>query len=205
AQDLRDRVWLDLAAAVATDAVVDENGNVGRSLLQMVNGGKRQNFIRIMRELVAQCTPEHIRSTLFGQWQYGEPMVNLNLRWDPRDDRRHAYRWDDPSDASTRKSGCQLGANRLAIEALPLFPVCAIHRRARTVGFAPDGERFIWPIWIHPASLEVVRGLLTLEGLHREKIDRRGLKLVGIAEIFCARRFAVDKFQTASFSTAESL
>jgi hypothetical protein len=201
------RLWLDFMAAVGTDAAVDKNGNVLRSSLQMVNGGKRQDFVSIIRKLVLNCTEEHIRNTLFGGWQYADSMTGENLRWDPCDDRRHAYRWDDPSGANTRRSGSQLGANRLAIEALPLFPVCPVGRGARTAGFDFNSEHFIWPIWGYVACVDAVRSLLAMAELRKDNAEggRFGLRCFGVEQIFSARRFAVDKYQTCSFSSAESV
>lgn len=132
-------------------------------------------------------------------------MAVLSLRWDPRDDRRHAYRWEDPSEASTRQKGCELGASRLAIEALPMFPVCCSGRRARTVGFAADGERFRWPIWIYPATLAVAQSLLNSEELHSEAGESAtALRALGIGQVYSSIRFAVDKYQTASFCVSEA-
>jgi CRISPR-associated endonuclease/helicase Cas3 len=195
------------AAGLATDAAKDRDGNVRRSFLQMVNGGKRQDYLPIMEEIARRCSQEHLHSTLFEQWRYVDPLQNLNLRWDPRDDRRHAYRWDDPSDPKTRRSGSQLGANRLAVEALPLFTVCGTGRRPQTVGFSSNGNCFEWPIWTYPVGVDVVRSLLTLwkpgEGLRSD--NRVYLRQHGISAVFRSARFAVDKFQTASFGFAHAL
>ena len=197
----------DIIAALATDGAVNRDGNVSSSLLQMVNGGKHQDYLVIIRTILTECSEAHLQNTLFEQWRYADPLANLSLRWDPRDDRRHAYRWDDPSDAGTRRSGSQLGANRLALEALPLFTVCETRRRAATVAFSLDGRNFVWPIWIHPLCLDVVRSLLTLAKPEAElnSGERAHLRQLGIAIVFRARRFAVDKFQTASFAFAEGL
>jgi len=158
-------------ACLASDAVLDQKGNVATSRLQMVNGGKRQDYLPIIENVKKKCAPQHVHRCMFEEWRYSDPMAVLSLRWDPRDDRRHAYRWEDPSEPSTRQKGCELGASRLAIEALPMFPVCCSGRRARTVGFSADGELFRWPIWIYPATLAVVRSLLTSENLHSEKSE----------------------------------
>ncbi len=198
---------LHYAAALATDAAEDREGNVRTSFLQMVNGGKRQNYLPIMHKIACACSQEHLRNTLFGQWRYADPLEALSLRWDPREDRRHAYRWDDPSDAKTRASGSQLGANRLAMEAVPLFTVCRTRRRAATVAFTSDGRNLVWPIWSYALCLDVVRSLLTVvkPGGELDSVDRAHLRQLGVATVFRARRFAADKFQTASFALAEAL
>lgn len=194
----------EYGACLASDALLDQKGNVAKSRLQMVNGGKRQDYLPIIENVEKQCTTQHVHKCMFEEWRYSDPMAVLSLRWDPRDDRRHAYRWDDPSEASTRQKGCELGASRLAIEALPMFPVCCSGRRARTVGFAADGDRFRWPIWIYPATLVVVQSLLNSADLYSE--DRKSaaaLRALGIGQVYSSVRFPVDKYQTASFSISE--
>jgi len=208
-----DRLFPDFAASLGTEGAVEKTGKnkgtIRRSALQMVNGGKRQDYIPVINELIDACTGDHIRNTLFQKWHYQDSMVALNLRWDPVDNRRYALRWDDPSEQKTRRTGSQLGANRLAIEAIPFFPVVAVGRDSRTAGFAPSGsvERFSWPIWIHPANADVCRSLIALEQLQEDaaRIDTSRLRSLGIREVFRCQRYAVDKYQTASFTPAHAL
>lgn len=202
----------DLAASFGTDGATESRGanqgKIKRSSLQMVNGGKRQDYFPIIRNLINKCSEEHLDQTLFHSWKYADSMVAMNLRWDPVDDRRYALRWDDPSDTRTRKSGSQLGANRLAIQSLPFFPVIPVGRTARTVCFAPKGqtEFFEWPIWEHPIGMQVCSSILTQFHVRDAKSDRstRDLSRVGIVTKFKCERYAVDKYQTASFGAAEA-
>src|SRR5690606_35990470 len=85
----------------------------------------------------------------------------MNLRWDPIDDRRYALRWENPS---ADPSKTMRGANRLAIEALPLLPTMPINSRLGTTGFQGSGTRdtfFTWPIWSVPLNMPVVASLLS--------------------------------------------
>jgi len=95
------RTTVDFFSSLGTEGDVDRHANIRRSALQMVNGGKRQDFLPIIKNLVSACTAEHISNTLFERWAYADSMVSLNLRWDPVDDRLYALRWDDPSDSRT--------------------------------------------------------------------------------------------------------
>ena len=75
------------------------------------------------------------------------------------------------------------GANRLAVEALPLFPTVPGERHLHTTGFSQrrgEGVLFSWPIWEGALSIEVVRSLLSLAELQKPS--------TGSQESFSVRR-----------------
>lgn len=96
---------------------------------------------------------EHLREALFGPWRYEND--GLSMRWDPDDAKEYALRWRDPSIGGVSSVW---GANRLAFEALPLFPTVPTEAGLRTTGFrrqrfgiSPDGnltnQEVILPQW----------------------------------------------------------
>jgi hypothetical protein len=100
------------------------------------------------------------------------------------------------------------GANRLAIEALPLFPTVPIGRQIRTVGFQDrNGETEItWPIWSEPLRVETVASLLAAAEIQAGEIqkgERSSLARRNIVQVFRAKRFTEGKYR--NFSPARTL
>jgi hypothetical protein len=87
------------------------------------------------------------------------------------------------------------GANRLAIEALPLFPTAPQARRIRTTAFREiDGETEIWwPIWTEALELATVASLLAAGTDHSRP---------GVAQVFRAKRFTEGKYRNFTPSRA---
>src|SRR5262249_22890429 len=99
-----------------------------------------------------------------------------------------------------RRRGGMLGANRLAIEGLPLFPAVPVGGELRTTGFSGRGRGgtyWSWPIWPDPISLDVVRSLLALHQIQDDP-GSVTLRAIGVSEVFRARRFTIDKFRCFS-------
>ena len=118
-----------------------------------------------------------------------------SMRWDPADDRRYALRWKDPSKDSIRTVR---GANRLAIEALPLLPTAPGERRLHTTGFSQrpgEGVVFTWPIWDIPLSMDVVRSLLSMAELQEPEPDHATLRARGVVEVYRSQRITTGKFR----------
>jgi hypothetical protein len=196
-----DRRCADFAVAFGCEVLTDPRGKIQDTSLRTMSGAGHQHFLRCMRNVVEMANASHIRKALFEQWRYDDPIENLSMRWDPADDRRHALRWRDPSgDPARKKRGSVLGANRLAIEALPLFVTAPVGRSLETTGFR--GRRWRWPIWEQPASTRVVGSLLTLGVLHKEPLDRSGLHAIDIAEVYESRRLTIGKIR--NFAPARS-
>jgi hypothetical protein len=155
-----DREDADFLAAFGCEACVNDDGTIEDTDLRTMSGGGHQHFLKFFRNLVAETSASHLRRALLLTWDYADDGRNLNLRWDPADDRRYAMRWDDPSGDPIKT---MRGANRLAIEALPLLPTMpTAHGLATTCfqGSNARNTRFVWPVWTAAISLDVVRALL---------------------------------------------
>lgn len=194
----QDRRYSDFLAAFGTEVIESEvngkkTGEITDTAFRTMSGAGHQHFLGFMRELTKATEIEHLRLALFQPWSYTDP--GPSLRWDPRDDRRYALRWRQPSGDPTRTVR---GANRLAIEALPLFPTVPIGKRVETTGFTQrkkQGVLWTWPIWTTPLSLDVVRSLLTLPELGENVPDRKRLTPLGIAEVYRSQRITEGKYR----------
>lgn len=201
-----DREAAAFLAAFGSDAVTTTNSKkqpvIQDTAFRTMSGAGHQHFLKFARNICAACTRDHIKRDLFETWGYADPVQNRTLRLDPLDDARYALRWSDPSgDPSRRQRGSVYGANRLAIEALPLFPCVPCHGSLRTVGFTEDrhnGVRLRWPIWAPALSLNAVRSLLTLPADPSNDADAEMLRGRGVVERFESRRLTVGKFRCFS-------
>lgn len=170
------------------------------SQLQLV---RRDYFENNLRSIIKATTREHLARTLFAAWDYGDPLDNQSLHFDPSEDRRHAYQWNQPSGDSDRKrSGSMLGANRLALEALPVFVTLREGERLRTIGFRGTNSSntyWRWPIWTVPVPLQVVGSLLASAALQPDRDGKtrdsaaQGLAARGVAAVFEVSRILVGK------------
>jgi hypothetical protein len=158
-----------------------------------MSGAGHQHFLGFMKELAVGTDSEHLRRTLFQAWDYADGRPSL--RWDPADYRPHALRAIDPSGDPIKT---MRGANRLAIEALPLFPTFPQGRQIRTVAFEDGiaGTEITWPIWIDRLDLLTIVSLLA-SGETRKGASK-GATRPGIAQIFRARRFTEGKYRNFS-------
>jgi hypothetical protein len=158
-----------------------------------MSGAGHQHFLKFIRELVSQTDAEHLRRTLFLKWDYADEGRGMNLRWDPLDDRRYALRWEDPSSDPMKT---MRGANRLAIEAMPMLPTMPTTKRLATTAFEGKGARgtfFVWPIWNRPLSMECLRSVLGL--VTHLKDDGAVCARLNIAVIFTSARITTGKFR----------
>lgn len=196
----------EFAAALACDAPENDDGSVQDTALRTMSGAGHQHFLKTMRNLVSDTTPDHIHKALFQVWDHDDPMRNMSLRWDPSDDNRYALRWSDPSgDPSRQVRGAMWGANRLAIEALPLLPVMPTSGQLETVGFRTAGARgtfWTWPVWEPPLDIDTVRSLLALAELQQDVLARSALQARGVGEVFRSQRLTVGKFRNFTWGTS---
>jgi hypothetical protein len=165
-----------------------------------MSGAGHQHFLGFMRELAVLTDAQHLRRALLEEWDYADGRPSL--RWDSADYRPHALRADDPAGDPIKT---MRGANRLAVEALPLFPTVASAKQIRTVAFLDrQGETEVtWPIWTEALDLSTVSSLLTMEELCSEDLDiQTRLNRRGIAQIFRARRFTDGKYRNFTPSKA---
>ncbi len=185
-----DRHYADFIAAFGCDSlsISDQDPKIQDTALRTMSGAGHQHFIGSMQELAKNTESDHLHSSLFELWQYPDPKPSL--RWDPADDRRHALRWKAPKDDPVQT---MRGANRLAVEALPLFPTAPVERQLHTTGFSD--VRFSWPIWEGALNLEVVRSLLSLAELQKPRPDRKRLLALGVVEIYRSQRITRDKYR----------
>ena len=134
-------------------------------------------------------------------------MSNQSLHWEPTEDRRHAHQWHTPSGDPTRnRRGGMLGANRLGVEAWPLFPSFAKGERLATRGFR--GTRMFdtfwtWPVWSSPLTPDVVGSLLSRPELQRDAIRADSLTQSGVSAIFRCQRILVGK--TPNLTAAKAI
>lgn len=204
------RSTADFIAAFGCDAVesTDRKGQIQDTALRTMSGTGHQHFLKTMRELAEKANRDKLWQCLFRYWERKDPQ--LSLRWDPEDDRRYALRWKNPSDDKVsvkgEKSGAptEWGANRLAFEALPLFPVMPVSQEVRTTGFSGNRSRdtfWTWPIWDVPAGLDTVRSLLALRNLQRNRIDHKELDAMGIRQVFKSQRVTIGQYRNFTPST----
>lgn len=195
------REELDFLAAFGSEAIRDEKGIMADTALRTMSGAGHQHFLKTMRDLIGKTQAEHLRRALMETWDYADEGRGLNLRWDPQDDRRYALRWQNPSNDPNKT---MRGANRLAIEALPLFPTLPQEGRLSTTCFEGKGARntrFYWPIWSPALNLDSVRSLLAQTmGIRAANMPAR--QAMGISQIFTSTRITVGKFR--NFTPAES-
>ena len=189
-----DRHFADFITAFGCDGLtVARKDRIQDTALRTMSGAGHQHFLKAMRELVTETDSESLKRSLFSPWRYTDPRPSL--RWDPVDDRRHALRWKNPSGDAVQT---MRGANRLAIEALPLLPTSPGERRLHTTGFSErrgEGVHFTWPIWEPPLAVELVRSLLSLEDLQQSRPNRDRLLARGVVEVYRSERITVDKYR----------
>jgi hypothetical protein len=117
-------------------------------------------------------------------------------------------RWKNPS---SDPAVTMRGANRLAIEALPLFPTAPMSNELVTTGFRfQRGAFWSWPIWEPTIELSIVRSLLQLSAISDEKktedqaeSNRTNLFALGVTTIFRSQRITIGKFR--NFTPAKSV
>lgn len=198
------RVSAEFAAALACEVPVGDGGTVEDTAFRTMSGAGHQHFLKTMRNFCSETQAAHIYKALYKAWKYDDPLRNMSMRWDPADDSRYALRWSNPSgDRERQYRGSMWGANRLAIEGLPLFPVMPTRRQLETVGFRTAGARgtfLTWPIWESPIELETLRSVLSIKELQADHPDREKLMSRGVAEVFRCQRLTVGKFR--SFTSA---
>lgn len=189
-----DSIFAEFLASFASEAIVDEkSGQIADTAFRTMRGAGHQHFLKTMRNLAALTTEEHLEQCLFSPWAYSN--VGMSLRLDPVDDRRYALRWKEPS---KDPGATEWGANRLAIEALPLFPVQSVAKQAKTTGFVSrkkQGTFFTWPIWCGALTMDVVRSAISLSTLQPESPARQQLDRQGIVGVYRCQRITLGKFR----------
>lgn len=190
--DDRDRVFSDFMAAFGSE-MISNKGVISDTALRTMGGAGHQHFLGFMRSLAEETTTENLLETLMEPWRYQDDKPSM--RWDPNDDRRHALRWNDPSGDTIKTVR---GANRLAIEGLPLLPTMPVGGRLETTGFTQNrhsGVLMSWPLWEPSIPVDIVRSLLALRELQAKGPNREMLAALGIGEVFRCRRITQGKYR----------
>lgn len=199
-----ERRHADFLTAFGSEVCTDARGRIQDTALRTMSGAGHQHFLKFMRDLAAQTTREHLRSALFEPWEYSDK--GPTMRWDPADDRRYAYRADDPASSTRFPIRTVRGANRLAVEALPCFPTAPRGGRLETTAFPrSDGGRALrWPIWDARVTLPTLRSLLGHPDLATQPpLPVTRLADIGVVEVFRSRRVTAGQFR--NFTPAEAL
>ena len=198
------RRYADFIAALGCETATDRKGQkIQDTALRTMSGAGHQHFLEFMLKTATDTTAGQLRRSMLQPWLQEDK--GLGLRWDPSEDRRYALRWDDPSGipATTER-----GANRLAIEALPLLPTAVISTAAaaatlETTGFQQErgiGCRFTWPIWTCPIDVSAATSAIRLQEIQKEHPNHDYLSSMGIAAVYRCRRITVGNFR--SFTSA---
>ena len=187
------RRYADFVASFGCELVTNHaKTGIQDTALRTMSGAGHQHFLGTMKQLVHETTAEHLRRALFEMWDYSDD--KLGLRWDPEEDRRYALRWANPSQDGVKTVR---GANRLAVEALPLFPTAPGDRHLETTGFSRQRGAvvFTWPIWEDALSMDVMRSLFSLPEMQRAEPDRAILRAMGVVEVYRSQRITVGKYR----------
>ena len=208
-----DRRNADFLAAFGSDVVESRRNGKPTSQIadtdfRTMSGVGHQHFLKTMRTFIKDTRPCHLEKAIFEPWVYDDPLKSHSMRWDPVDDNRYALRWDDPAkDPTKKKSGSVWGGNRLAIEALPLFPTQPRQRKLETTGFSKrnGAVELSWPVWSAPIELSAVHSLLSLGQLQKDQPDREFLVRMGVVEVFRSQRITQGKYKYRNFVTAKPI
>jgi hypothetical protein len=178
---------LGFLAGFGTDAVVTDDGFVGRTKLDFSSG--QQKLVEQFRSLAADLDPQARRppvplATRIERALFGGPYEERHtLGWDPAALMTHAHQRAAPTDSATPGQPMTVW---LAVEALPLHPVLPTARGARTAGFAGT-TAYVWPQWSEPLGL----GEVTL--LRQRPVDTLA-QLPGVSAVWSSAVTSVGKY-----------
>ncbi len=194
------REIVDYLAAFGSDVfgVGSKKEKISDTEFRTMSGSGNQHFLKSMRELATETDLRNLYHSLFDEWDYAEDRPSL--RWDPADYRPHALRARDPSGDPIKT---MRGANRLAVESLPIFPTFPGRGRIGTVGFRDRNRvtEMTWPIWADPLNLSTVGSLLASDDVQRG--EKSTIVPRGVVQVYRSQRFTRDKKR--NFSPAREL
>lgn len=194
-QELNNGTTVDqcFLAAFGCDAIHTDASEIEDTALRTMSGAGHQHFLKFMNDLATETTEVNLEEALFGPWRYRDP--GPSLRFDPQDDRRYALRWKNPSqDAGTTVRG----ANRLAVEGIPLFPAMPVNNKLETTSFTghkSNNTFWTWPIWECAVSLDTCRSILSLATLSDKEPELTERHSRGITAVYRSQRITVGKFR----------
>lgn len=191
-----------MIAAFGCGICGNEDGNIEDTAFRTMSGAGHQHFLEFMNLLAKDTTADQLQEAIFGPWKYRDP--SPVMRWDAADDRRYALRWDEPSKDPVRTVR---GANRLAIESLPFFPVVPQSASVVvTTGFTgrrSNDTMFTWPIWSSALNADSVSSVLAIPALQRADLSSLSLAPLGICAVFRSQRITMGKYR--NFTPAKPL
>ncbi|HXG33313.1 MAG TPA: hypothetical protein VNJ11_08105 [Bryobacteraceae bacterium] len=203
----RDRRWADLVAAYGVADAAEPEERMSATPWALVSGSGHQHFLGSVAQLMTRCGAHHFERALFGPWLAEDKKFSLRL--DLAEDRRYALMDRDPS-ADTPLT--IWGANRLAFEALRLFPAMPVRGgiavRAWRGGESSRGEnwRVRWPLWTPPAGAPVIGSLLSLPELWRDEPESRSrLRTLGVHVVYESRRIKVGEGSNVKYNLTPPL
>jgi hypothetical protein len=166
----------DFFAAFASEMAVDstEKELIKPTAFYMTSA--RQQFLSTAQKLAKSYRKdqsEKLNEALFGPWLYRDKQHALG--WDPAAERMYALRHKKPGDETPTSVSAAI---RLALEAIPLFPVFPDKNgRLSTSGFVRINREnvFQWPLWQVPIGLDALKTLLTSELGDDTNLCRRGV------------------------------
>lgn len=179
-ESARDMEAAPFIAAYATGVAIDGTGQTKPTSFHFSAGN--QLFLNAVLDMRATVTDDDLTEALHGPW-IGRTGTK-DTRWRAASDRNRALLGFDPS----KDTGATLpGAAWLAFQAMPLFPAVPIRDRIVTTGFTGRGrnERFTWPIWTSPLSMDAVRVLLATPNLAETNMNWRRVR--GVAQVLESR------------------
>jgi len=124
---------VDLLASFGTYIYPDnKTDEFQETKFRMVRSGDadRQGMLSYARKIRENISVEHIKRTLFSDWDYQDTGRGTSLRWNPLEDQSYALRWDDPSKSDSRTMH---GANCLATEGLACFATFSTGKQTAVV------------------------------------------------------------------------
>jgi len=182
---------VDFAAAFGSEVCTDDKGDrIRYTDLCFITGSGHQDFLGTGKELQECVDHNKIHHCLFES--IDDCDKGFSFRWSPGDARHYARRWKNPGPEG---AWTNWGANRLAFEALPLFPTQPMEKRLKTTGFrrVKGQTEFTWPIWEMPLGIDEMRSLFSLGVLHGEGVDSEVVRGRGISEVFRSARVRIGK------------
>lgn len=164
---------LAFMAGWATDAVLDNNGGIRVTRMDMTSG--KQKLLKDLRDLAGKVTQDHFRSALLGGSYQGQSSFGL----DPVAFRSHAH---EPQAPTKSKTPGKPGLTWLAFESIPFHPVVPVAtNQVATIGWRmPPNISYVWPIWSMLLTLEEIT---LLRALPVDNLSRRP----GVMEVWASR------------------
>lgn len=146
--------------AIVAEFAFDGGGKAKPTHLHFTAG--QQQWLAMVRALIAGVDRERLREAVCGPWRYDSPLPSLS--WDSRGERVYALRATNPS--NVKRLGVP-GADWLAFRGLAFYPVARISNGLRTTACdaAWKASAFRWPLWRVPVTRRVARSLVADETL----------------------------------------